>query len=72
MKFRGKVLCNVCGAKLNESKEPVLEREKAWCECQAIYMCQPNCEHAKAELEAKKGLCFSIDVVWEPWEETAA
>jgi hypothetical protein len=71
MKFRGKILCNVCGEQLNESKEPVLEREKAWCERQAIYMCNPNCEHARLEI-IKKGMCFSITVEWEPWEEEAA
>lgn len=72
MKFRGKILCNECGEQLNESKEPVLEHEKAWCEHQAIFMCKPNCEHAKAELNTKKGICFSITVEWEPWEEPAA
>ena len=70
MKYRGIIKCNVCDEVLNESKEPVLEREKAWCERQAIYMCKANCEHARKQKEAKHGMCFDITVVWEPWEAT--
>ena len=68
MKFRGTIKCNVCDASLNESVKPVLEHEKAWCERQAIFMCKPNCEHAKEQMETKRGMCFDITVVWEPWE----
>ena len=65
MKFRGKIVCKTCDTVLNQSGEPVLEREKGWCERQAIFMSKPNCEHAKA---ATQGIYTNVKVVWEPWE----
>lgn len=73
MSYRGKILCKECRVVLNVSKEPVLEREKPWCERQAIFMANPGrCEHwTQEEYTQKRGIIprDRIEIVWEPWSE---
>lgn len=67
VKFKGTIYCSECGETLAEA-HGVLEHEKASHERMAIFNCRPRCEHAKAEMGAKKGMCFSIGVTWLPEE----
>lgn len=73
MRYRGKILCKHCRTVLNASAEPVLEREKSWCERQAIFMAIPGrCEHWTGVKHTTNHGIISrddIEIVWELWPE---
>jgi len=72
VKYRGTIVCKTCRTVLNVSGEPVLEREKPWCERQSIFMCNPRCDHWTPEMhETNSGIHSrdAIEIVWEPWSD---